>query len=131
MKWVLAGALSLGAGILLAFQRQRKKTVADARMNWSSFVENFRIFFDEERNDDMHRLIEAVDDYTPIAPQYCPFSHSESGEGPGDLYTKCLFVCHKAFLSAATATASSLPEDGEAITRRALEAAKTCVAVKA
>lgn len=27
--------------------------------------------------------------------------------------------------------ASSLPEDGEAITRRALEAAKTCVAVKA
>jgi len=29
------------------------------------------------------------------------------------------------------ATGSGLPEDGEAITRRALEAAKTCLAIKA
>jgi hypothetical protein len=34
-------------------------------------------------------------------------------------------------LSAATNTASGLPEDGPAITRRALEAAKVCLAIKA
>ena len=42
-----------------------------------------------------------------------------------------LFRMHRTFLSAAMATGSGLPEDGEATTRRALEAAKTCLAIKA
>jgi hypothetical protein len=40
-------------------------------------------------------------------------------------------ICHRALLSAATSTGSGLPEDGPGITRRALEAAKTALAIKA
>jgi hypothetical protein len=46
-----------------------------------------------------------------------------------NLVQMCFFICHRALLSAATSTGSGLPEDGAAITRRALEAAKVALAI--
>lgn len=41
----------------------------------------------------------------------------------------CFLICHRALLSAATSTGRGHPEDGAAITRGALEAAKVALAI--
>jgi hypothetical protein len=76
--------------------------------------------------------MEAIDELYRIAPEKTPFvERCSPNNEQARIFAKCFFVCHRTFLSAATATGSGLPEDSEAITRRALEAAKTCLAIKA
>lgn len=95
-------------------------------MDWLSFVETSRQFLDGDREGSLLPLVEAVDVLYRIGPEKVPF-----GRGlEADWFTNCFFVCHRGLLSAAMITASGSPEDGEAITRRALEAAKTCLAIK-
>jgi hypothetical protein len=102
------------------------------RMMWMPFVENCRKAFDEGKANSLYPLMEAIDDLYRLAPEKCPFLPAGApGDEEARIFAKCFFVCHRTFLSAAMATGSSLPEDGEAITRRALEAAKTCLAIKA
>jgi hypothetical protein len=100
-------------------------------MKWLPFVEGCRSFFDAGRENSLFPRVEAIDAVYRIAPEKSPFSHSKSNDESSDSFDRCFFVCHRAFLSSAMATASSLPKDGEAITRRALEAAKTVLAIKA
>ena len=102
------------------------------RMSWMPFVENCRKFFDEGKINSLYPLVEATDDLYRLAPEKSPFLPPG---GPGSeqerIFAQCFFVSHRTLLSAAMAIGSGLPEDGEAITRRALEAAKTCLAIKA
>jgi hypothetical protein len=102
----------------------------DYRMNWTSFVENCRKFFEDGKTNSLHPLMGAIDDLYRLAPERSPFLSGAPDE-LARIFAKCFFVCHRTFLSAATAAGSGLPEDGEAITRRALEAAKTCLAINA
>jgi hypothetical protein len=46
------------------------------------------------------------------------------------VFGQFLLVCHKSLLSAASLIAQSQPDDGTAITRRAVEAARTALAIK-
>ena len=102
------------------------------RMSWMPFVENCRKFFDEGKTNSLYPLMEAIDDLYRLGPAKSPFlPPGAPGDEQARIFAQCFFVCHRTFLSAAMATGSGLPEDGEAITRRALEAAKTCLAVKA
>jgi hypothetical protein len=95
-------------------------------------VENDRKCFDEGKTDSLYPLMEAIDDLYRVAPEKSPFLPPGSpGDEQARIFAQCFFVCHRTFLSAAMATGSGVPEDGEAITRRALEAAKTCLAIKA
>jgi len=100
-------------------------------MNWLSFVDGCRSSFDGGRENSLFPLVEAMDKVYQLAPEKSPFPRSKTNNESIGLYDRCFFVCHRAFLSSATAVGSSLPEDGEAISRRALEAAKTCLAIKA
>lgn len=101
------------------------------RLSWMPFVENCRKFFDEGKVNSLYPLMEAIDELYRVAPEKTPFLPQCQPENDQDrIFAKGFFVCHRTFLSAATATGSGLPEDGEAITRRALEAAKTCLAIK-
>jgi hypothetical protein len=100
------------------------------RMKWMPFVENCQRFFEEGKINGLYPLMEAIDELYRLAPEKSPFLNDAPDE-QARIFAKCFFVCHRTFLSAATATGSGLPEDGEAITRRALEAAKTCLAIKA
>jgi hypothetical protein len=102
------------------------------RLSWMPFVENCRNFFDEGKVNSLYPLMEAIDELYRIAPEKTPFvERCSPNNEQARIFAKCFFVCHRTFLSAATATGSGLPEDSEAITRRALEAAKTCLAIKA
>lgn len=103
----------------------------DYRLSWMPFVENCRKFFEEGKINSLYPLMEAIDDLYRIGAAKSPFLPPGSpGEEQARIFAQCFFVCHRTFLSAATATGSGLPEDGEAVTRRALEAAKTCLAIK-
>jgi hypothetical protein len=51
-------------------------------------------------------------------------------DGVPTVYGKFLLICDKAFRSAAVLVAASHPDDSVAITRRAVEAAKTALAIK-
>lgn len=99
-------------------------------MEWDSFVEGCRKFFDEGRKGSLFPLVEAMDRVYQIAPVKSPFLRSRANDQATDSFNRCFFTCHRTFLSSAMAIASGLPEDGEAITRRALEIAKTCFAIK-
>jgi hypothetical protein len=102
------------------------------RMSWMPFVENCHKFFEEGKINGFYPLIEAIDELYRIGPEKSPFLPAGApGDEQSRIFAKCFFVCHRTFLSAAMAIGSGLPEDGEAVTRRALEAAKTCLAVKA
>jgi len=102
------------------------------RMSWMPFVENCRKFFEEGKSNSLFPLMEAIDDLYRLAPAKSPFlPPGAPGDEQARIFAQSFFVCHRTFLSAAMATGSGLPEDGEAITRRALEAAKTCLAIKA
>lgn len=101
------------------------------RLSWMSFLEKCRSFFEEGKTNSLYPLMDAIDDLYRMAPANSPFvPPGAGGDEKARIFAKCFFVCHRTFLSAATAIGSGLPEDGEAITRRALEAAKTCLAIK-
>src|SRR5579872_5683569 len=101
------------------------------RMSWMPFVENCRKSFDEGKINGMYPLMEALDELYRVGPAKAPFlPPGASGDEQARIFAQCFFVCHRTFLSAAMATGSSLPEDGEAVTRRALEAATMCLAIK-
>jgi len=99
-------------------------------MEWLPFVEDCRSYFDAGRENSLFPLVEAVDRLYRIVPEKAPFPRSAANDQSTDSFDRCFFVCHRAFLSSAMLIAGSLPEDGEALTRRALEAAKTCLAIK-
>jgi len=90
------------------------------RPSWMPFVENGWKFFDDGKTNSLYPLIEAIDDLYRPAPEKSPFLPPGA---PGDeqtrIFAQCFFVCHRTFLSAAMATGSGLPEDGEAITAAA------------
>ena len=90
------------------------------RPSWMPFVENCWKFFDDGKTNSLYPLIEAIDDLYRPAPEKSPFLPPGA---PGDeqtrIFAQCFFVCHRTFLSAAMATGSGLPEDGEAITATA------------
>jgi len=98
-------------------------------MNWNQFVEASRSFFDTNRGCPMFQLIEVVDELYRVAYTKDPFP--TTGIEINDFFRMCFLICHRSLLSAAMCTGSGLPEDGAAITRRALEAAKACLASKA
>ena len=94
---------------------------------WQTFVEESRKFFDANRGCPIFGLIETLDELYRAAHDSGPFPKTDSEKD--NLLQMCFFICHRALLSAATSTGSGLPEDGAAITRRALEAAKVALAV--
>jgi hypothetical protein len=97
--------------------------------DWDSFVASSRSFFDANRGSPMFRLIRSLDELYRVVHARGPFPNTEVER---DLFLhRCFVTCHRAMLSAATITASGLPQDGPANTRRALEAAKVCLAIKA
>lgn len=97
--------------------------------NWESFVRAGREFFDANRGCPAYGLIELVDKiYTN---SYFRGGFPRTGDERDNLLHGCFLICHRALLSAATAIGSGHPEDAAAITRRALEAAKISLAVKA
>lgn len=77
----------------------------------------------------MFQIIQTLDELYREAHAKAPFP--KAGLEKNDFFHMCFLICHRALLSAATSTGSGLPEDGAAITRRALEAAKVCLEVKA
>src|SRR5271165_4077969 len=97
--------------------------------DWETFVRSSRNFFDANRGSQIFQLIRKLDELYRVAHRKAPFSKT-GGEGD-DLFRKCFVTCHWALLSAATNSGSGLPEDGPAMIRRAFEAAKVCLAVKA
>ena len=104
----------------------------DYRMSWMPFVENCRKFFEEGKINSLYPLVEALDALYRVGPEKSPFLLQDAqADERARIFARCFFVSHRTLLSAAMATGSGLPEDGEAITRRALEAAKTCLAIKA
>lgn len=96
-------------------------------MTWQTFVEESRKFFDANRDWPQFGLIETLDELYRVAHVKAPFV--KTGAERDDLLQMCFLICHRALLSAATSTGSGLPEDGAAITRRALEAAKVALAI--
>lgn len=96
-------------------------------MTWQIFVEESRKFFDANRDWPLFRFIETLDELYRVAHVKAPFV--KAGTERDDLLQMCFLICHRALLSAATSTGSGLPEDGAAITRRALEAAKVALAI--
>jgi hypothetical protein len=100
-------------------------------LSWRSFVDGCRGFFNGGRENSLFPLVEAMDEVYQLVPVKSPFPRSKTNDESTDSFDRCFFVCHRAFLSSAMAIGNGLPEDGEAITRRALEAAKTCLAIKA
>jgi hypothetical protein len=97
--------------------------------NWHTFVSSSRSFFDANRGSPLFQLIENLDELYRVIHASGRFPDTRVERE--DFFRKCFVICHRAMLAAATTTASGLPEDGPAITRRALEAAKVCLAVKA
>lgn len=75
----------------------------------------------------MFGLIASVDDLYRVAQAKAPFP--KTGTERDNLLQMCFSICHRALLSAATSIGSGLPEDGAAITRRALEGAKVALAI--
>ena len=78
----------------------------------------------------MFQLVETLDElYRQV---YLKVDFPNTGhEERDDFLHMCFLLCHRALLSAATATGSGMPEDAAATTRRALEAAKVALAIKA
>ncbi len=98
-------------------------------VNWKTFVEAGRTFFEANRGCPMYQLVDHLDELYRLAYLKAPFPKT-GGEQDNFLHM-CFLICHRALLSAATVLSSGQPEDGPAITRRAIEAAKVCLAVKA
>jgi hypothetical protein len=101
--------------------------MTDRPTTWQAFVDESRKFFDANRGCPMFGLIETVDELYRVAHAKAPFA--KTGTERDDLFQMCFFICRRALLSSATSTGSGLPEDGAAITRRALEAAKVALAI--
>src|SRR5689334_22089384 len=77
----------------------------------------------------MFQLIETVDTLYRVGWSKAPFPISTAEED--HLLRMSYLICHRALDAAATAAGSGQPEDAAAITRRALEAAQVCLAIKA
>ena len=97
--------------------------------SWKTFVEAGRRFFDANQGCPMFQLIETLDELYRLAYLKAPFPTTCREED--DFFHMCFMICHRALLAAATSAGSGRPEDAHAITRRALEAAKTALAMKA
>jgi hypothetical protein len=97
--------------------------------DWETFVYSSRSFFDANRGSPLFQLIQTLDELYRLVHINGPFP--KTGVEQDEFLRKCFVICHWAMLAAATNTASGLPEYGPAITRRALEAAKVCLAIKA
>lgn len=107
--------------------RRRRKRKAMPERTWKLFVEDSRKFFDENWGCPEFGLIERVDELYLVASAVAPFPKSDTERD--NLFRMCFSICHRALLSAATSAGSGFPEDGAAITRRALEAAKVALAI--
>jgi hypothetical protein len=101
--------------------------MAETPTTWQTFIEESRKFFDANRGCPMFGLIERLDELYRVAHARAPFPKTDTEKD--NLLQMCFFICHRALLSAATSTGSGLPEDGAAITRRALEAAKVALTI--
>jgi hypothetical protein len=99
----------------------------DTPTTWQTFVEESRAFFDANRGSPLYGLIEKVEGLYRAALAKAPLPKTPTERD--NLVQMCFLICHRALASAATSTASGLPEDGVAITRRALEAAKVALAI--
>ena len=124
-----------GVGFIVSQIREHRKTqpvkksMGDSDTTWKTFVERSRSFFDANRGSPMFQLIEMLDEMYRAANAVASFPKGNSERDA--LFRMGFLICHRALLAAATSTGSGLPEDGAAATRRALEAAKVCLAVKA
>ncbi len=103
--------------------------MTDRATDWTAFVEGGRTFFDANRSCPIFRLIEVLDELYRVAHARAPFP--QTGQEEDRFLQACFLICHRSLLSAATAVGSGWPEDGPAITRRALEAAQVALAPKA
>lgn len=101
----------------------------DSETTWKRFVERSRAFFDANWGCPAFQLIEMLDEMYRTANAVVAFPGS--GIERDNLFRMAFLICHRALLVAATNAGSGLPEDGAAATRRALEAAQICLAVKA
>jgi hypothetical protein len=95
--------------------------------DWETFVSSCRSFFDANRESPLFELIRSLDKLYQAAHASAPFP--KTGAERDEFLHRCFALCHWSMLAAATNTGSGLPEDGPGITRRALEAAKVCVAI--
>jgi hypothetical protein len=101
----------------------------DEIRSWSEFVNTSRKAFDAQQGSLAFQLIETLDELYRVGYARGPFP-APRGE-PENFLHMCFLICRRALLSAATSTGSGFPEDSPAATRRALEAAKACFAIKA
>lgn len=132
-------AVATGTGFLAGWTARRRRAdgqlisqmtpLAERITDWRTFVESGRTFFDSSWGCPMFQLIEALDRLYRQAYLTAPFP--KTGREETDFFHMCFLICHRALLAAATSAGSGQPEDGPAITRRALEAAKTALAMKA
>jgi hypothetical protein len=103
--------------------------MAGSITNWKTFVESGRSFFDANLGCPMYQLIDILDDLYRLVYLKVPFPKYDTERD--NFFHMCFMICHRALLSAATAIGSGQPEDAPATTRRALEAAKAVLAMKA
>ena len=66
----------------------------------------------------------------PLVNQFYNLSIDLVSPNASPFYGKCLLLCHKGFLSAASLIGRALPEDSSPVTRRAIEIAEVAFAVK-
>jgi hypothetical protein len=101
----------------------------DGVNTWADLVKSSRAFFDANRGCPMFQVLEMLDELYRVV--FCKVPFPKMAVEDEYFLQRCFLICHRGLLSAATATFSGQPEDGAATTRRALEAAKVCLAVKA
>lgn len=84
----------------------------------------------EKANIQQIRNLPAFSILMPLVNQLYNLSIDLVSSNSSPFYGKCLLLCHKGFLSAASLIGRALPEDSSAVTRRAIEIAEVAFAVK-
>ncbi len=58
-------------------------------LEWNSFVENCRTYFDDGRQNGLFPLIEAIDELYRLAPEKAPFPRTAANDQSSDSFHQC------------------------------------------
>ena len=98
-------------------------------LNLENLVSASRQWLEASRGSKAYDLLKRVDHLYGVIHQSVDFS--VNGSESAQVVHMAFLLCHRALLSASVAALSGNPEDSPALTRRALEAAKLVLAIKA